>query len=152
MHGPGSARRSASLGAADPRIRRDAQARTDDALQFKDPLFVDQDGKLTADPAAFRTQPGLIRRAVTASYTMVKADELIAVTSTGAAVTITLPPASAMKNRVVVVKDEGGGAAANNVTIDGDGSETIDGAATLVISTNYGVGRVYSTGMAWFTV
>ncbi len=78
MPGAGSSRRSGALGVADPRGRRDAQARTTDDLQCKDPLFYDNDGKLTADPAAFRTLPGFKRRAITASYVAVKADELIA--------------------------------------------------------------------------
>lgn len=147
---PGTGRRSGTLGESDPRARRDAQARAVEDIQFKDPLFVDNDGKLTADPAAFRTLPGMKRRAVSANYMMVKGDELIAVTSTGAARTITLPPASQMKDRIVAVKDEGGGAAANNITIDGNGSETIDGAATYAMNVNYSCIWLYSTGMAWF--
>lgn len=152
MPGPGSGRRAGSLGANDPRARRDAQARSVDALQVKDPLFYDNDGKLTADPAAFRTLPGMKRRSVAAGYAMVKGDELVAVTSTAAARTITLPPATQMKERMVTIKDESGGAGTNNITIDGSESETIDGSATLVISSNYGVARLYSNGSAWFAV
>lgn len=140
------------LGPNDPRARRDAQARVVASIQYKDPLFVDNDGKLTADPAAFRTLPGMKRREVSANYAMVKTDELVAVTSTAAARTITLPPASSMRERLVTIKDESGGAGTNNITIDGYGAETIDGSATKVISSNYGTASMYSTGMAWFVV
>lgn len=151
MPTPGTGRRSEALGANDPRGRRDAQARGVESIQFKDPLYVDNDGKLTADTAAFRALPGMKRRAVDASYAMVKGDELIGVTSTSAARTITLPPASQMKERAVTIKDESGACNINNITVDGYGSETIEGSATLVMSTAYQTARLYSTGMAWFT-
>ena len=39
-----------------------------------------------------------------------------------------------------------------DITVDGDGSETIDGAATNVISADYGKVTVYSDGVsAWYT-
>lgn len=152
MPAGGASRRSSALGAMDPRARRDAQARTVDGLQVKDPLFFDTDQKLTLDPSALVPPPGIARRAVAASYTMVPSDQLIAVTSTAAARTITLEDAAAMAGRIVVIKDESGGAATNNITIDGKGAQTIDGAATLVMSTNYQAVQLYSTGTAWFTL
>ncbi len=77
---------------------------------------------------------------------------IVGVTSTAAPRTITLPPAAAAAaGCVLVVKDESGGAAGNNITVDGDGAETIDGAATKVINTNFGALRLYCTGTAWFT-
>jgi len=61
--------------------------------------------------------------------------QIVPVAIVAASKTITLPPGG--HGRVVVIKDVIGGAAANNFTIDGDGSETIDGATTLTVSTNY---------------
>lgn len=82
--------------------------------------------------------------------------QYIGVTSTAAARTITLDTddlnrGSAANVWRVVVKDESGGAATNNITIDTEGAETIDGANSIVINANYGVLRVYSNGTNWFT-
>lgn len=93
------------------------------------------------------------RIATAISYTALVTDYIIGVTSTAAARTITLPTAAAAgKGRIFIIKDESGAAGTNNITIDGNGAETIDGAATKVISTNYGVVRIYSNGTAWFTI
>ncbi len=93
---------------------------------------------------------GMKRTAVAADYTTV--DEVfIGVTDTSAARTITLASADAVADRVIVVKDESGGAGANNITIATEGTETIDGAASVSITTNYGYVRLYCDGTNWFT-
>lgn len=66
----------------------------------------------------------------------------------GGAVTVNLPPASESK-RVYHVKKLG---TTGNVTIDGDGSETIDGATTYVMSTQYQTVSVLSDGVGWYIV
>ncbi len=71
-------------------------------------------------------------------------------TATGAA-TVNLPPVVGMVGRSVCVKDTGT-AAVNNITINGDGAETIDGAATLVISTTKGKAWLFSDGAEWFVL
>jgi hypothetical protein len=94
------------------------------------------------------------RTAVAASYTQLLSDYIIGVTSTAAPRTITLIASSnysATNPGVIVVKDESGGAATNNITVDGNGAELINGAATLVINTNYGVAVLYNNGTGWFT-
>lgn len=92
------------------------------------------------------------RVAVAAAYTIKTVDYIIEVTG-GLPLTLTLPKAAvAGKGRVFIIKDAAGGATANNITIDGDGSETIDGAATKVIAANYGTVWLYSSGTAWFTI
>jgi hypothetical protein len=53
--------------------------------------------------------------------------------------------------REYVVKDETGSAGTNSITIATTGGQTIDGAATKVVNTNYGVTKVYSNGANWFT-
>lgn len=83
------------------------------------------------------------------NYTVLSDDYLIRVTSTAAARTITLPTAVGCAGRVYEIKDASGGAATNNITIDGDGSETIDGAANITIISNYGSARVMSNGTGW---
>ena len=72
--------------------------------------------------------------------------------TTTAAVGIFLPPAASRRGQTVTVKDSGGNASVNTITVQRSGSDTIDGATTAVINTNYGVLRVYSNGVAWYTV
>ena len=89
---------------------------------------------------------------VDADYTPIANDYYIGVTDTAAPRTVTLPPlASVPEWTQFVIKDESGGAAANNITIDGDGAETIDGAASKIINTNYGVVRLTRGATGWFT-
>lgn len=93
------------------------------------------------------------RTAVTTSpYTVLLSDHLLGVDTSGAR-TLNLPAvADAGAGKEYIIKDETGTAGANNITIDGSGAETIDGAATLVINTNYGKARIYCTGSAWRTL
>jgi hypothetical protein len=72
------------------------------------------------------------------SYTVLAADVFVGVTDTTAARTITLPALSGNTGRTLVIKDMSGAAATNNITIDGNGAETIDGATTKLINANYG--------------
>lgn len=76
---------------------------------------------------------------------------IIGVTSTAAARTITLPNTGLVAGQRFVVKDESGAAATNNITISGNGAN-IDGAATKLISTNYGSVDLYFNGTNWFTI
>lgn len=85
------------------------------------------------------------------SYLALATDVIIGVTDTSAARTISLPPAAtAATDRLYIIKDQSGGASVNNITVDPDGAETIDGAATAVINTNYGSLSIYTNGSAWF--
>ena len=52
------------------------------------------------------------------------------------AITITLPPKSSSQGRMLMFKDVLGNANSNNITLDGDSSDTIDGNATYVINHN----------------
>ncbi len=82
------------------------------------------------------------------SATLTHLDSLVFTNcSTSSAVTLTLP-SGAVTGQVLTIKDIKGDAASNNVTISG----TIDGAAGLVINSNYGVKRVVYTGSAWVTL
>lgn len=99
-------------------------------------------------------QGRVIRREINdADYTVVFNDYLIAYTALTAARTVNLPAASTLKDgNSFEVKDEAGTAGANNITIDPNGSETIDGAATAVVNSNYGCIKFYTDGTNWFTL
>lgn len=131
------------------RLTRDAN----NDLHFVDPTN-------STDVLALRQSTGDIyvpqgmalgRTPKTATYTVLTTDRRICFTALAAAATVTLPTASTMSGKQITVKDESGNAATNHITVQVASSGTIDGAATNVISTAYGVGRYYSNGSAWFT-
>ena len=67
--------------------------------------------------------------------------------TTGAATTVNLP-ASPQTGKRFIIKDGKGDAATNNITIT-PAAGTIDGAASLVINTNYGRATVVYNGAQW---
>jgi len=81
-----------------------------------------------------------------ASTTALTTDYTIAVDPTTTAATVNLPAASTVTGQLFVVKHVN--ASANTVTLDANGSETIDGNLTLVL-TAYNSATVQSTGSAW---
>lgn len=74
-----------------------------------------------------------------ATYDLVVTDDILDVTytSTAAVTSLTLPTAQMVKGRTIVIKDGGGLAGTNNITIDTEGDEQIDGADTYVMNTNW---------------
>lgn len=84
---------------------------------------------------------------VTAAYSATEGDWLIRVDTSGGGVTVTLPTAAAMKGLLLTVKKSDGGA--NTLTVDANGSETIDGATTATTTAAYGVLRLISNGSSW---
>lgn len=105
----------------------------------------------TSPTVALHVSGGQIhkRTAVSANYTVLTTDYIVAVTSTASARTITLP-STHTAGQVYIIKDESGGANTNNITISGNG-KTIDGTSTKVINTAYGVFQIYSNGTNYFT-
>lgn len=92
------------------------------------------------------------RTFTTTNYTVTSNDVIIAVTNTAAPRTIAFPSDVILAGtNIWIIKDESGGALAQNITINTVGAETIDGAATATIATNYGVVRLYSNGSNLFT-
>lgn len=80
----------------------------------------------------------------TANYTATTADYVILVDATGGAVTITLPTAVGNTGKVFVVKRLD--ASGNTVDVDGNGSQTIDGALTLNIAVQWASYNLISDG------
>jgi hypothetical protein len=68
------------------------------------------------------------------------------------AFTVTLASADAEKGRTIEVKDSGGGAGSNNITINTEGTETIDGQSNVTISSNFGAKTLVWNGNGWSIV
>lgn len=83
----------------------------------------------------------------TANYTATASDYSIVCNNSGA-ITISLPAASGATGRVYVIKKIS--AALNNVTIDPNASETIDGATTRVLTTQYESVLIQCDGTSWY--
>lgn len=75
----------------------------------------------------------------------------VSYTTTGAA-TVTLASGYKGAGRFVIIVDTGGNAATNNITINTEGTETISGAASWTINTNYGYAIVVADGSNWYVV
>lgn len=70
--------------------------------------------------------------------------------ATGGAFTVTLPSAVGLTDRVYTfVKTD---VSANAVTVDGAGSELINGAATSVLASQYDALRIISNGTKWLKI
>ncbi len=87
-----------------------------------------------------------------ATYNILPTDELVHVTytSTGAVTNLQLMTNLLSINHVITIKDAGGNAAVNNITITTEGVETIDGAATYVMNSNYQAIEIYTDGSNFF--
>lgn len=75
---------------------------------------------------------------------------VVLVDTSGGAVTVTLNPAAENEGRCYYIKDTDGGA--NAVTIDANGSETIDGSLTLVLATARGTAKLICDGANWHRI
>jgi hypothetical protein len=89
--------------------------------------------------------------AVTASVTTSRDSYYFGCDTVGAD-TVTLQTLDCVAGRIIVIKDEGGNAAVQNITIDTEGSETIDGQASTVITEGYGYIKLISNGSHWFVI
>ena len=83
---------------------------------------------------------------VAADYTARNQDKLILVNDTSATRTITLPAAATHKGHTVTVKKQ---SASNTTVVDGNSSETIDGATTKTITSQYGFLTITCDGSGW---
>ena len=103
-----------------------------------------------------KTQAGTVHRTdrvrrVYADFPIYETDFTVAVCNTAAARAGRLPPAQNCVGRRLVIKDESGVAGTNPITLYPLGAQTIDGAASKAINTNYGSVTLRSTGTGWVT-
>lgn len=82
-----------------------------------------------------------------ASYTVLSTDELILADASSNAITVTLPSAGSNTGREIWIKKTD--TSTNTVTVDGSGSETIDGATTYVLSSQHQSIGIISDGVNW---
>ena len=78
-------------------------------------------------------------------YSLGASDYRIQAQTGAGAITINLPAAASHTGRVIKVKRVG----ANNVVLDGNSSETIDGAATLTLDADYESVTLFCDGTGW---
>lgn len=86
----------------------------------------------------------------TAAYTITSADHTILCNATTAAFTVNLPAAASNSGRIFVIKKID--ASPNAITIDGNAAETIDGATTQTLSTQWATLTIQSNGTSWFII
>jgi hypothetical protein len=102
----------------------------------------------TTEYARVLVTPNAQRRVtVTEAHTTKPWEKLVTVTSTGTTLTVKAPQANEMvPGEMYVLKDEGGAASSHPITLEAQGSDTIEGEAKVTISGDYGFLRYYSTG------
>jgi hypothetical protein len=104
------------------------------------------------DISSFASVVSGIVTSVTAATTITDDDGigLLLVTTASSAITVTLPTASDNTNRVIRIKkvDSGSG----KVTVDGEGSETIDGATTWLLPRQQSTVELFCNGVGWNVV
>jgi hypothetical protein len=112
--------------------------------------ILDRNGvPFTRDSSGAEIQFGGLHAAKSATYTITDTDSVnfIAMTTSSTNRTVNLPAASTNKHRIICVKkvDSGTG----SVTIDGNASETIDGALTQVLTVQYSELVLQCDGSNW---
>lgn len=85
-----------------------------------------------------------------ADYTATTADDVLLVDASGAARTITLYAASGNSGKILHIKKTD--SSANSVTVDGNASETIDGATTKVLALQYESVTIVCDGSNWYVL
>jgi hypothetical protein len=87
--------------------------------------------------------------AKTTAYTATAADSIIYADASGGAFSITLPAVATSTNMILCAVNVG---ASGTVTLDGNLSETINGATTATLTTQYSFKWIHCNGAAWFII
>ena len=89
----------------------------------------------------------------TASFNVLSTYDVVGISTSGSVVTASLPGASSLSSgQRLVFKDVGGSGSVNDLVIEASGSETIDGASTLKISTDWGATTIVSDGVGQYFI
>jgi hypothetical protein len=130
-------------------VFRGAAAQTGDLAQWQDSTAAVVARVCALGCAAF-TGLHLGIRSISSAPTITAADYTLVCDATAAGFTVTLPAAATNTGRIFNIKKVD--SSVNAVTIDGNGAETIDGAATLAITTQWTSIKVQCTGTAWIVI
>ena len=130
-------------GAADSSAADGAGMKIDGADKSLTWSHSDQAFKFDADLYAAAGLSGRLH-SISSDTSLGQGHFLVKVDTSGGAVTVTLP-SSMPTGKVFVIKDAGSGAT-NNITIATAGSETIDGAASIAILSDYGAANLMYDG------
>lgn len=84
----------------------------------------------------------------TSAYTALVTDDVLLVDATSGAFTVTLPTVATSTGKILKLKKID--SSVNAITIDGNGAETIDGAATIALVEQYESLSLVCNGTAWF--
>jgi hypothetical protein len=87
---------------------------------------------------------------VTSAYTVTRGITRIFADATGGAFTVTLQPAAEVTDTEILIVRMNAGA--NAVTVDGDGSETINGSTTASLGSQYAFVHLVTNGTEWVNV
>lgn len=82
------------------------------------------------------------------SHTTLTTNAIVIVDATDGVITITLPPANIGAEFIIKKID----VSANAVTVDGDGSETIDNVTTKALGSQYDNVHIVSDGTEWWII
>jgi len=89
----------------------------------------------------------------TGSFTVPTTSYFVGISSTGSVITASLSNATSYPSgQTLIFKDIGGNAATNNIRVKPSGSQTIDGATSLVISSTSGSATIISNGVDGFYI
>lgn len=86
----------------------------------------------------------------TGTVTLDRDDDVVLCSASGGAFTVTLPAVASFQHKVyTIMKTDSGG---NAVTVDGNASETINGATTQALAAQYDSITIVCNGTAWFII
>lgn len=124
----------------------------DDGTVVRLETITDKVGIQTTSPNSSLEVSGSVGAKVTSVSTTYTAanDYTILASASGGSFTITLPASSGVTNRMYVIKKTD--SSVNTVTIDANASETIDGALTYVLTTQYAAITIACNGSNWFII
>jgi hypothetical protein len=118
---------------------------------FFDATTYDQVANVSASVNQLHKGYAKITSDVTGDSTLDKNNFIVPVDATSAAITITLPAvADILDGKKYIIKKID--SSVNAVTIDGDGSEEIEGATTQALSNQWEFIEIVSTGSAWLII
>lgn len=77
---------------------------------------------------------------------------IIPLNSSGGPITYTINTSLMSSGKILIFKDIGGGASSNNITIEPEGGETIDGSSSHIISQDYGKLKIFCHDNNWYII